>query len=147
MARHGAGNLSSPAVGDGRGAEIHPTGDLHLFRRPVGAEISGRIAGGGAACVRVLVASAGSWFLPDVFFNPLIAAGAEVRRFKRKRKSRATGEFLSIRPGRGASRKYTALTGGRVTPHITSKAVNLYSGHWKHKRAFSTLQTIISANH
>jgi cardiolipin synthase A/B len=31
--------------------------------------------------VRVLVDAAGSWFLPDVFFNPLIAAGAEVRRF------------------------------------------------------------------
>ena len=31
--------------------------------------------------VRVLVDAAGSWFLPDNFFNPLIAAGAEVRRF------------------------------------------------------------------
>ncbi|MGD1089504.1 MAG: phosphatidylserine/phosphatidylglycerophosphate/cardiolipin synthase family protein [Verrucomicrobiota bacterium] len=31
--------------------------------------------------VRVLVDAAGSWFLPNHFFNPLIAAGAEVRRF------------------------------------------------------------------
>jgi len=31
--------------------------------------------------VRVLVDAAGSWFLPDNFFSPLIAAGAEVRRF------------------------------------------------------------------
>src|SRR5271156_3576815 len=31
--------------------------------------------------VRVLVDAAGSWFLPDNFFNPLIAAGAEMRRF------------------------------------------------------------------
>jgi cardiolipin synthase len=31
--------------------------------------------------VRVLVDAVGSWFLPDNFFNPLIAAGAEVRRF------------------------------------------------------------------
>ena len=31
--------------------------------------------------VRVLADAAGSWFLPDNFFNPLIAAGAEVRRF------------------------------------------------------------------
>lgn len=31
--------------------------------------------------VRVLVDAAGSWFLPDNFFHPLIAAGAEVRRF------------------------------------------------------------------
>src|SRR5471032_161164 len=143
--------------------------------------------------VRVMVDAAGSWFLPDDFFSPLIAAGAEVRRFnplhlwrfgvrdhrkllvcdesvifiggfnvadeydgdgvtrgwcdlgvrlenpvlakdlgdsfeelfalsdfhrkplmrlrrfKRKRKSRATGELLSIRPGRGASPFQTAL--------------------------------------
>jgi cardiolipin synthase A/B len=31
--------------------------------------------------VRVLVDAGGSWFLPDVFFKPLVAAGAEVRRF------------------------------------------------------------------
>ena len=31
--------------------------------------------------VRVLVDAAGSWFLPGAFFNPLAAAGAEVRRF------------------------------------------------------------------
>src|ERR1039457_4663794 len=31
--------------------------------------------------VRVLVDAAGSWFLPDDFSNPLVAAGAEVRRF------------------------------------------------------------------
>jgi cardiolipin synthase len=31
--------------------------------------------------VRVLVDAAGSWFLPDDFFQPLVAAGAEVRRF------------------------------------------------------------------
>jgi cardiolipin synthase len=31
--------------------------------------------------VRVLVDAAGSWFLPDIFFNPLTAADAEVRRF------------------------------------------------------------------
>jgi cardiolipin synthase len=31
--------------------------------------------------VRVLVDAAGSWFLPGNFFNPLAAAGAEVRRF------------------------------------------------------------------
>ena len=31
--------------------------------------------------VRVLVDAGGSWFLPDFFFKPLIAAGAEVRRF------------------------------------------------------------------
>ncbi len=31
--------------------------------------------------VRVLVDAAGSWFLPDNFFDPLLAAGAEVRRF------------------------------------------------------------------
>jgi cardiolipin synthase len=31
--------------------------------------------------VRVLVDAAGSWFLPNLFFDPLIAAGAEVRRF------------------------------------------------------------------
>jgi cardiolipin synthase A/B len=31
--------------------------------------------------VRVLVDAAGSWFLPEFFFQPLIAAGAEVRRF------------------------------------------------------------------
>lgn len=31
--------------------------------------------------VRVLVDAAGSWFLPNVFFNPLRAAGAEVRQF------------------------------------------------------------------
>ncbi len=31
--------------------------------------------------VRVLVDAAGSWFLPDNFFSPLIAAGAQVRRF------------------------------------------------------------------
>ena len=31
--------------------------------------------------VRVLVDAAGSWFLPDNFFNLLVAAGAEVRRF------------------------------------------------------------------
>jgi cardiolipin synthase A/B len=31
--------------------------------------------------VRVLVDAAGSWFLPGNFFNPLIAVGAEVRRF------------------------------------------------------------------
>jgi cardiolipin synthase len=31
--------------------------------------------------VRVLVDAAGSWFLPDDFFKPLMAAGAEVRRF------------------------------------------------------------------
>jgi cardiolipin synthase len=31
--------------------------------------------------VRVLVDAAGSWFLPGNFFNPLVAAGAEVRRF------------------------------------------------------------------
>src|SRR5580692_9931866 len=31
--------------------------------------------------VRVLVDAAGSWFLPNNFFNPLVAAGAEVRRF------------------------------------------------------------------
>ena len=31
--------------------------------------------------VRVLVDAAGSWFLPNDFFQPLIAAGAEVRRF------------------------------------------------------------------
>jgi cardiolipin synthase A/B len=31
--------------------------------------------------VRVLVDAGGSWFLPDIFFKPLIAAGAEVRRF------------------------------------------------------------------
>ncbi|HEY1717887.1 MAG TPA: phosphatidylserine/phosphatidylglycerophosphate/cardiolipin synthase family protein, partial [Verrucomicrobiae bacterium] len=31
--------------------------------------------------VRVLVDAAGSWFLPNDFFNPLVAAGAEVRRF------------------------------------------------------------------
>jgi cardiolipin synthase len=31
--------------------------------------------------VRVLVDAAGSWFLPNDFFAPLIAAGAEVRRF------------------------------------------------------------------
>ena len=143
--------------------------------------------------VRVLVDAAGSWFLPDDFFDPLVAAGAEVRRFnplhlwrfgvrdhrkllvcdesvifiggfnvadeydgdgvtrgwfdlgvrfqnpalakeladsfeelfaladfhrkplmrlrlfKRKRKSRTTGKFLSIRPGRGASPFQAAL--------------------------------------
>ena len=31
--------------------------------------------------VRVLVDAVGSWFLPDDFFAPLVAAGAEVRRF------------------------------------------------------------------
>src|ERR1019366_9681182 len=31
--------------------------------------------------VRVLVDAVGSWFLPDDFFVPLVAAGAEVRRF------------------------------------------------------------------
>jgi cardiolipin synthase A/B len=31
--------------------------------------------------IRVLVDAAGSWFLPNNFFAPLIAAGAEVRRF------------------------------------------------------------------
>lgn len=31
--------------------------------------------------VRVLVDAAGSWFLPGDFFNPLVAVGAEVRRF------------------------------------------------------------------
>ena len=31
--------------------------------------------------VRVLVDAGGSWFLPGIFFKPLIAAGAEVRRF------------------------------------------------------------------
>jgi cardiolipin synthase len=31
--------------------------------------------------VRVLMDAAGSWFLPDNFFKPLVAAGAEVRRF------------------------------------------------------------------
>ena len=31
--------------------------------------------------VRVLVDAGGSWFLPDIFFKPLIAAGTEVRRF------------------------------------------------------------------
>ncbi len=31
--------------------------------------------------VKVLVDAAGSWFLPGNFFNPLVAAGAEVRRF------------------------------------------------------------------
>jgi cardiolipin synthase len=31
--------------------------------------------------VRVLVDAAGSWFLPDNFFNPLVTAGARVRRF------------------------------------------------------------------
>jgi cardiolipin synthase len=31
--------------------------------------------------VRVLMDAAGSWFLPASFFNPLVAAGAEVRRF------------------------------------------------------------------
>src|SRR5271169_1151291 len=31
--------------------------------------------------VRVLVDAAGSWFLPANFFNSLVAAGAEVRRF------------------------------------------------------------------
>jgi cardiolipin synthase len=31
--------------------------------------------------VRVLVDAAGSWFLPNDFFQPLVAAGAEVRRF------------------------------------------------------------------
>jgi cardiolipin synthase len=31
--------------------------------------------------VRVLVDAVGSWFLPDDFFNPLMAAGGEVRRF------------------------------------------------------------------
>src|ERR1035437_5273013 len=31
--------------------------------------------------VRVLVDDGGSWFLPDNFFNPLVAPGAEVRRF------------------------------------------------------------------
>ena len=31
--------------------------------------------------VRVLVDAVGSWFLPDDFFHPLVAAGAEVRRF------------------------------------------------------------------
>jgi cardiolipin synthase A/B len=31
--------------------------------------------------VRVLMDAAGSWLLPDDFFNPLIAAGAKVRRF------------------------------------------------------------------
>ena len=31
--------------------------------------------------VRVLVDAVGSWFLPDDFFIPLVAAGAEVRRF------------------------------------------------------------------
>ena len=31
--------------------------------------------------VRVLVDAAGSWFLPGNFFNPLVAAGGEVRRF------------------------------------------------------------------
>ena len=31
--------------------------------------------------VRVLVDAAGSWMLPDKFFSPLIAAGAEMRRF------------------------------------------------------------------
>jgi cardiolipin synthase len=31
--------------------------------------------------VRVLVDAAGSWFLPNNFFAPLVAAGAEVRRF------------------------------------------------------------------
>src|SRR5471030_520912 len=31
--------------------------------------------------VRVLVDALGSWLLPDDFFDPLVAAGAEVRRF------------------------------------------------------------------
>ena len=31
--------------------------------------------------VRVLVDAVGSWFLPETFFQPLVAAGAEVRRF------------------------------------------------------------------
>jgi cardiolipin synthase len=31
--------------------------------------------------VRVLVDAAGSWFLPNDFFNPLVATGAEIRRF------------------------------------------------------------------
>ena len=31
--------------------------------------------------VRVLVDAVGSWFLPDQFFRPLVAAGGEVRRF------------------------------------------------------------------
>ena len=31
--------------------------------------------------VRVMVDAAGSWFLPNNFFDPLVAAGAEVRRF------------------------------------------------------------------
>ena len=31
--------------------------------------------------VSVLVDAAGSWFLPGIFFNPLVVAGAEVRRF------------------------------------------------------------------
>ncbi|HEX3857527.1 MAG TPA: phosphatidylserine/phosphatidylglycerophosphate/cardiolipin synthase family protein [Verrucomicrobiae bacterium] len=31
--------------------------------------------------VRILVDAAGSWFLPGDFFNPLLATGAEVRRF------------------------------------------------------------------
>jgi len=47
------------------------------------ADISGRIARGGATwcAVRVLLDAAGSWFLPENFFQPLLAARAEVRRF------------------------------------------------------------------
>ncbi len=38
--------------------------------------------------VRVLVDAVGSWFLPDRFFDPLVAAGGEVRRFNPLRRWR-----------------------------------------------------------
>lgn len=38
--------------------------------------------------VRVLVDAVGSWFLPDRFFDPLLAAGGEVRRFNPLRRWR-----------------------------------------------------------
>ena len=49
MALRGTGNFSSHVGDPGGGAEIHPAGNLYLFRRKAGAAIFGSVAGGGAA--------------------------------------------------------------------------------------------------
>jgi cardiolipin synthase len=58
--------------------ETYIFSDGQLGRQFLNALVSAALRG---VHVRVLVDAAGSWMLPDKFFSPLIAAGAEMRRF------------------------------------------------------------------
>ena len=58
--------------------ETYTFSDGQLGRRFLAALLAAARRG---VRVRVLVDAVGSWFLPDDFFHPLVAAGAEVRRF------------------------------------------------------------------